>query len=45
MDADMAAELTDHLFQQDDEKFGLDLVQYNHLNGYFIFTSGSESRK
>ena len=28
MDADMAAELTDHLFQQDDEKFGLDLVQY-----------------
>ena len=44
MDADMAAELTDHLFQQDDEKFGLDLVQYN-LNRYFIFTSGSESRK
>ena len=30
MDADMSAELTDHLFQQDDEKFGLDLVQYNH---------------
>ena len=28
MDADMSAELTDHLFQQDDEKFGLDLVQY-----------------
>ena len=26
MDADMSAELTDHLFQQDDEKFGLDLV-------------------
>lgn len=44
MDADMAAELTDHLFQQDDEKFGLDLVQHNHLYGY-IFTSGSESRK
>ena len=31
MDADMSAELTDHLFQQDDEKFGLDLVQYNHV--------------
>ena len=27
MDADMSAELTDHLFQQDDEKFGLDLVR------------------
>ena len=26
MDADMSAELTDHLFQQDGEKFGLDLV-------------------
>lgn len=43
MDADMAAELTDHLFQQDDEKFGLDLVQFN-VNYQHNFKSANNEK-
>ena len=38
MDADMSAELTDHLFQQDGEKFGLDLVYITPSLQQFILS-------
>ena len=33
LDSSFSPELTDHLFQQDDEKFGLDLVSLNIQRG------------